>query len=76
VVDCWKLAEYHGLLSSSQKQASNIGILFFASILGKQLIDFSSKVQKQIMFAPSNSSGSQLFLLPLFKLHRAPIFHQ
>jgi hypothetical protein len=29
--------------------------------LGKQLIDFSSKVQKQIMFVPSYSSDSQLF---------------
>jgi len=45
-----------------QKQAT-IGIQFFAGILGKQLIDLSSKISKQYKFAPSVSSISQLFSL-------------
>jgi len=43
-----------------QKQAT-IGIQFFAGILGKQLIYLSSKIPKMHTFAPSVSSGSQLF---------------
>jgi hypothetical protein len=60
VTDCWKLAEFHGFTNWGQKQAT-IGIQFFAGILGKQLIDLSSKIPRKHKFAPSVSSDSQLF---------------
>jgi hypothetical protein len=58
--DGWKLAEFHGFMNWGQKQAT-IGIQLFAGILGKQLIYLSSKIPKMHTFAPSVSSGSQLF---------------
>jgi hypothetical protein len=42
------------------KQA-NIGIKFFAGILGKQLIELSSKIPRKHKFAPSILSNIQLF---------------
>jgi hypothetical protein len=50
----------YGFTNWGQKQAT-IGIQFFAGILGKQLIDLSSKIPKKCKFAPSVSSGSQSF---------------
>jgi hypothetical protein len=54
------LAEFHGFTNWGQKQAT-IGIQFFAGILGKQLIDLSSKIPRKHKFVPSVSSDSQLF---------------
>jgi len=58
--NCWNLAEFHAFMNWGQKQAT-IGIQFSAGILGKQLIDLSSKIAKKHKFAPSVSSSSQLF---------------
>jgi len=52
--NCWNLAEFHAFMNWGQKQAT-IGIQFSAGILGKQLIDLSSKIPKKHKFAPSVS---------------------
>jgi hypothetical protein len=52
--------EFHGFTNWVQKQAT-IGIQFFAGILGKQLIDLSSKILRKHQFAPCVLSDSQIF---------------
>jgi hypothetical protein len=54
------MAEFHGLSNWGYRQAT-IGIQFFAGILGKQLIDLSSKIPRKHKFAPSVLSNSQPF---------------
>ena len=74
VTDWWKLAEFHEFTDWDQKQAA-IGIQFFAGILGKQLIDLSSKIPRKHSLHPLFCLTASVFLLQLFKLQRAPI-HQ
>jgi hypothetical protein len=73
--DCWKLAEFHGFTNWGRKQAA-IGIQFFAGILGKQLIDYHPKFPKSTSLHSLFHPAAIFFLLQLFKLQRAPIFHQ
>ena len=38
VVDCWKLADYHGIINSKAMEENKMSIKKFAGILGHQLV--------------------------------------
>jgi hypothetical protein len=73
--DCCKLAEFHGFTNWGQKQAT-IGIQFFAGTWESSSLIYHPKFPKSTRFHPLFQLAAIFFLLQLFKLQRAPIFHQ